>query len=266
MRFALIGHPIGHSVSPYLHSLLFSLRGIDASYEALDLEPDELDRKADELSELDGFNVTIPYKQRIIRYLQNTDSRAAAFGSVNTVKTHPALTGTTTDGIGFTRALRDAGIPLGGRVCVLGSGGAARVFVGEAVKAGCEVRVSARNECAARELCAQLGADFGEPEGDFDLLINATPLGMYPKEDGCAASDRLIARCTAVFDSVYNPSQTLLLRRAAEMGKRCAGGLMMLVHQAAAAQEFWLGVSFSEEELREAAKKCESYIETHFRP
>ncbi|MDD3260930.1 MAG: shikimate kinase [Oscillospiraceae bacterium] len=136
-KFAVIGHPIGHTMSPFIHSRLLELAGAAGSYTKLDIPPAELSaRFADTLCKLDGFNVTIPHKQAVLPLLTKVGGDAAAFGSVNTVKVcGRETTGYTTDGIGFTRALAAAGIPLAGQVLLLGCGGVARVMANEILRA-----------------------------------------------------------------------------------------------------------------------------------
>lgn len=261
-NFGLAGHPVGHTVSPFLHSRLFALCGIEASYRAFDIPPEELAAALPRLRALDGFNLTIPHKQAIIPFLDGLDKKAAQFGSVNTVKTEDGrMTGFTTDGEGFRRALEAAGAPLGGRAAVLGAGGAARAIVFEAALAGCEVTVATREHSApaAEKLCADIlreipGARVGrclipQLRGSRDLLVNATPLGMFPHPEGCAAGEDAVSASACVFDAVYNPAETVLLRLAKRLGKKAVGGMGMLVFQAAAAEEIWLGAHFSDRDL-----------------
>ena len=261
-NFGLAGHPVGHTMSPFLHSRLFALCGAGASYRAFDIPPEELAAALPRLRALDGFNLTIPHKQAIIPLLGGLDKKAARFGSVNTVKIEDGrMTGFTTDGDGFRRALEAAGAPLGGRVAVLGAGGAARAIVFEAALAGCEVTVATRGHSApaAERLCADIrreipGARVGhclipQLRGSRDLLVNATPLGMFPHPEGCAAGEDAVSASACVFDAVYNPAETALLRLAKRLGKKAVGGMGMLVFQAAAAEEIWLGARFSGRDL-----------------
>lgn len=261
-NFALIGHPVGHSMSPFLHAHLFALCGARAVYGMEDVPPQELAAFAPRLRGLDGFNVTIPHKRAIIPLLDFCDEKAAEFGSVNTVKNEGGrLTGHTTDGDGFRRALDAAGVALGGRVVVLGAGGAARAVAFEAAHAGAGVTVASREHSAqaARLLCAELRAKVPGAAADcrlisglsgrWDLLVNATPAGMYPNAETCAAPEELIENSTCVFDAVYNPCETKLLALARLHGKKAVGGAGMLVGQAAAAEEIWLGARFADADL-----------------
>lgn len=261
-KFAVFGHPIGHTMSPFIHSRLFRLSGTEARYGAADLAPEALSSGMERLRSLDGFNVTIPLKRAIIPFLDALDQKAALFGSVNTVKNESGrLTGFTTDGDGFRMALSAAGIKPDGRTVVLGAGGAARAVAFEAALAGGRVTVAARPHSAqaAAELCADLSkkvpgarADccpIGEIEGEADLLVNATPAGMYPDLKSCPAGAELLRRVRFVFDAVYNPGETALLRLAEENGVPGIGGMAMLAWQAAAAQGIWTGARFRAEDV-----------------
>ena len=192
-HFAVIGHPIGHTMSPFIHAELFKLNGIEGDYAVVDIAPDCLDTEIPRLlQELDGFNVTIPYKSAVIPFLSGVEGVAEEYGSVNTVRCSDK-SGRTTDPVGFVRALKAAEIELKGKVAVLGAGGVCRVFAGEAARAGCEVTFGVLDSDipSAEAIVAGISKfhpDFraeivriNELSGAFDLLVNATPVGMYPK-------------------------------------------------------------------------------------
>ena len=299
-NFAVIGHPIGHSMSPFIHRRLLELAGTDGTYTTMDVPPDDLPaRWADTLSQLDGFNVTTPHKHAVLPLLSQVGGDAARFGSVNTVAMHGGIScGYTTDGIGFTRALSAAGLPLTGDVLLLGSGGVARVFANEILRAPAvtsltvvmrrhpdETPISTDSAAAScrKSACrtARKGAFLGSldtaimedfaarcPHGavtvtdndaldakcaaggtHFSLLVNGTSAGMYPKLSGSPISDAVVSCCSGVFDAVYNPGVTMLLKKAMAQKIPCAGGMGMLVWQAAAAEEIWLGCHFREEDV-----------------
>mgnify|MGYP000072387943 CR=1 FL=1 len=155
-RFAVIGHPIGHTMSPFIHDRLFSLTGHKPEYSVLDVP--SLTQALPALRTLDGFNITIPHKQYIIGYLDGLDKKAGLYGSVNTVKNGEQSIGYTTDPDGFLKALEAAGMPLRGRVVILGTGGVARTMAYEAAKAGCNLTIAVRPDdlpavaCLAGEL------------------------------------------------------------------------------------------------------------------
>ena len=276
--YLVIGHPIGHSMSPFIHKRLFALQGRAASYTAQDMAPDRLaDTLPALLREVSGCNVTIPHKQAVIPLLDRLADRAALYRSVNTIAVTPAGTvGHNTDAEGFRRALEEGGVPLAGRVALLGCGGAGRTFACEAALAGCSIVNAVRpggeeKALALRDFVRGLVptvsyaiTDLSSLSGDFDLLLNATPVGMYPHEDASPVGDAVLSRTAAVFDAVYKPGQTLLLRRAAAHGARTVGGMPMLVWQAAAAHTIWYGAVFDPADIARLIDKAQQEMETVF--
>ncbi len=261
-QFAVIGHPISHTMSPFIHARLFNLSGYAGSYGVFDIPPDALNEKMPELRSLGGFNITIPHKQAIIPFLDELNEKSAFFHSVNTVKNENGrLVGYTTDGEGFCRALQAAGAGLNGRTVVLGAGGAARALAFEAALHGGRVTVAARSHSmdAAWQLCRDLNAKVPGARADccpmngisgpIDLLVNATPVGMYPNTGECPIAEEVVKTAACVFDAVYNPNETALIKLARKNGVRAVGGMAMLVWQAAAAHEIWYGAKFRTEEI-----------------
>lgn len=260
-KFAVIGHPIGHTMSPFIHKRLFELSGMGGEYGILDIPPEELSGKYSELRELDGYNITIPHKPAIIPYLDRLDKKAKLYGSVNTVKNGEIAEGFTTDPDGFLLALKSAGIPLEKRVVILGCGGVARTFAYEAVLAGCNTVIAVRPEDLpmAAELVGELKTRvykayvstslISRVSGSFDLLVNATPLGMYPNTDAMAPTEKLLNSCKNVFDAVYNPLETKLIKKARSNGSKAIGGMPMLVWQAVRSHEIWDGASYKDEDI-----------------
>ncbi len=261
-NFCLIGYPLGHSMSPVIHRELFKINGIDAEYELKEISPDILAKGIKELDSLDGFNVTIPHKTGIIPHLDSLSDRAELFGAVNTVDNkNGALTGYNTDCFGFLRALDMAGIELKGRVLLCGSGGVSRMFAFESVLAGADLTIAVRDadvdagNLIKKEIFEKLNKavnviTLDKVDGEYDVLINGTPVGMYPNTDVCVLPKEKVQKCRAVFDAVYNPLETMLLRYARQCGAKYSNGLPMLVWQAAVAQEIWLGVKFTMEQVK----------------
>ncbi len=218
-HFAVIGHPIGHTMSPFIHKRLFEIAGVDADYTKIDVAPESLGEEfKNTLSKLDGFNVTIPHKQNIIQYLDEIDKKAEMYGSVNTVSVKDGKSkGYTTDPDGFLKALEAAGIELDGRIMILGCGGVARTMAYEIAKKGLEFEFAVRPQDVGKAglLCLDITrkipgtkVSFGlmtQIIGTVDVLINATPVGMYPNADEQPIHNCAIGRCGAVFDAVYNP-------------------------------------------------------------
>lgn len=278
-HYGVIGHPIGHTLSPFIHTRLMQLSGIDGDYGVFDVAPDELpERFSAELSKLDGFNATIPHKQAVMRLVDTLDETAELYGSVNTVKFERAdggftSSGYTTDGIGFVKALENAGIALGRNVTIVGCGGVGRVFANTCAKEGCTLNIL---ECEAaldgtKAFAQELNARFGqgtartfltsEFDGESDLLVNATPVGMYPKCDACVVEDSVILKASAVFDAVYNPSETVIVRKARANGSKAITGMTMLVYQAAAAQTIWNSSRFESADIDILARDCFKELE-----
>ncbi|MGI5896050.1 MAG: shikimate dehydrogenase family protein [Oscillospiraceae bacterium] len=280
--FALTGHPLGHSVSPQIHARLFALSGREeCRYELLDLPPEELTERFRELKALDGFNVTIPHKQAIIPLLDRLDETAERYGAVNTVRRdQETRTGYNTDVIGFLRSIQALDVPLkGSRVLVLGYGGAGRMMALEAAHQGARtVTVAARQksltgagalaeEAAARYPgCKTVCADLASVQGRYDLICNSTPVGMYPHSENSPLPDGACCGSTALFDAIYNPGETLLMRQAGRAGLRVAGGMAMLVWQAAAAHEIWYGAQFAPEAIQALIQEMEALIAAEFQP
>lgn len=256
--YFVIGHPLGHSMSPYIHRRLFALQGRRASYDARDIAPEALARELPELlGQAQGVNVTIPHKQAVIPLLARLEGRAALYRSVNTIAATPdGPVGYNTDAGGFLRALETGGVALRGRVAVLGCGGAGRTFACEAALAGCRVvnavRPSGLDKARAlRDYVLSLapGTDYAITtldalDGDLDLLVNATPVGMTPHPGESPVTAAVLSRTAAVFDAVYNPGLTRLLQLARAAGAKTVGGMPMLVWQAAEAHACWYGARF----------------------
>ena len=270
-QFTVIGHPLGHTMSPFIHEALFRLSGLQGSYGAEDITPADLPGQYPSLRKRSGFNVTIPHKQAVIPLLDELDESAARYGAVNTVACGEKAVGYNTDAYGFLKALETAGIPLGGPVLLCGCGGVARTMAYECLLAGGPLTLAVResDRPAAESLRAELEAaipgakiavaGLQEAAGRFDLLINATPVGMYPHADAMPVSEKQLSGCAHVFDAVYNPRQTLLLQRAAEAGIPAVGGMPMLVWQAVRAHEIWDGVAYERKDIEKLVD--DSYAE-----
>ncbi len=291
--FAVIGHPIGHTMSPFIHERLFCLSGKDkTTYRVMDISPEELSDKMKELRRLQGFNITIPHKQFIIPLLDECSPQAAAFGSVNTVSIRDGKAiGYTTDGIGCLKALEAAGVSPEGHCLLLGSGGAARAVAFALVEA-CSfpsITFAVREESIPKtmNLCQSLTA-YAEKLGKtgsftvtsypaleelaqtplqsprFQLLLNCTSVGMYPKINQCPVSEQVVSCCEAVFDAVYNPHDTLLLQTAQRLGIPAVHGMAMLVWQAVAAHEIWDGSTYCTEDIEQLTKDAAAEMARRF--
>ena len=225
-RFAVLGQSLPHTWSPYIHNSLFDAAGLDAVYLPVTVPPERLGSVTDVFrSCFSGFNVTIPYKEKILPFLDDIDEAAQVCGAVNTVEIRNGrMIGHITDGLGMLRAIEERGVETHqADVLILGGGGAARVAgyaflsrggrvtfaVRDAQKGNALVHALAQTQQdGLRRLSVRPLADCAEAH---DILINCTPVGMYPHVDACPVSADVIARCGAVFDAVYNPRETRLL-------------------------------------------------------
>lgn len=240
-RFGLIGHPLGHSLSPWIHDRIMQVAGVKGEYKLYDLEPQLLSRELPRLlSTLHGFNCTIPHKQAIIPYLEDLAPSALAYGAVNTVFEDK---GYNTDGAGFAACA----VPMEGRrVCVLGAGGVARVLALEAARSSAtEIIIQARNQNAAEHLVRDVKQSgykniwSAQEPAVCDVILNGTPAGMWPKIWDVPALDGQVREAKAVFDTIYNPTATRLVLKAKSSGIWAMGGLQMLFEQALASQKIW---------------------------
>ena len=273
-KFALIGHPLGHSMSPLIHEKLFALSGLDdTSYELIDIAPEDMANSRGLLESLRGLNVTIPHKQAVIPLLDELAESALRYNSVNCISNNDGkLTGYNTDCDGFLRSAEK--LPIGGNVAILGCGGVGRMIAIEVARHGGNITLAVipQDFKNAQLLMAEImskcsGAsikivEISALEGDFDLLINATPVGMYPKTDACAVSDKVIENSGSVFDVIYNPIETLLMKKARALGKTAVGGASMLVYQAVKAHEIWYGGQFAAEDIAKIITDVENAVES----
>lgn len=272
-KFALTGHPLGHSMSPLIHDRLFALSGFDAEpYQLLDIAPEDIASSRAVFEEYLGMNVTIPHKQAVISMMDELDSTAARYSSVNCIKNDGGrLIGYNTDCDGFLRSVEL--LPLSGNVVILGCGGVGRMMAIEAALHGGtltlavlpkDIKLAQLLMAEILEKCSGASvkiADITNLDGKFDLLVNATPVGMFPKTDACAVSDGVIANCLSFFDAVYNPTETLLMKKARAMGKTAVGGASMLVYQAVKAHEIWYGGTFSSEDISKIILEVEREVD-----
>ncbi len=249
----LIGEKLSHSLSPQIHEKYGRLVGAKVVYRLHETPPECLPALLDELEAqgYTGVNVTIPYKKAVIPLIHTLSPEAQAIGAVNTIHfDNGRRIGHNTDFFGLKSLLEQGGIALKGkRVAVLGSGGAARCayFLARDEGAAAVFTVSRHPDTADSDLCAT-SYDALDHMDSIGVLINATPVGMHPRADACPVPDSVIKKCGAVVDTIYNPSETMLLKKAAALGLPHANGLWMLVAQAMAAEQIWTGRPFTMEE------------------
>jgi len=245
---AVIGHPIGHTMSPVMHNAAFEALGIDAEYLAFDVLPERLGEAIEGARALGfvGLNITIPHKVAALQYCE-PDPLAASIGAVNTLVFREGVKGYNTDATGAMESLRRAKVRVGGKeVLIMGAGGAARAIAHALVHEGAKVVVANRTKQRAVELCEALegatAAGLDELPAlvqSCDVLINATSVGMRGES---LVRGEWLHEGQVVFDIVYNPPETPLLKAARSAGAKTIDGVAMLVHQGAKAFELWFGV------------------------
>ena len=277
-RFCVIGETLKHTMSPFIHNRLFETKGKTAEYTVFEIKPDELGEKSAQLNRFDGYNITIPHKVSIIPFLSELDKTAKEYGAVNCVDIKDGVSkGYNTDAYGFLRALSSAGIDsaLSGDVLLLGCGGAGRMMAVEAAKRCESLTIAVRNPEKAKPVAEMILSkrpdlkikitDFDSICGSFDILLNSTPVGMYPNCGKSPVSEQVVKNCSAVFDAIYNPAQTELLRLAALNGKKLQGGMPMLVAQAVMAHEIWDGDIYTDQEILSLSDEAQKVVENSFK-
>jgi shikimate dehydrogenase len=255
----VIGHPIGHSLSPIMHNAAFDADGVDYVYVAMDVAPDLLPTAVEGLRALGfvGYNVTMPHKKAIIPLMDELDKAALLAGAVNTVVVEGGrLRGLNTDGSGFVEACEEAGVSLSGRsVLILGAGGAAAAIAVASLNEGASrLCIANRTEGRAEELRARLLGvarraeilvslfkEVGEVAEEAEIIINATYLGMK-EADPLPFPARYLTAEKVVCDAVYLAGrETPLIRSARGSGARTVSGGRMLLYQGVQAQRVWTG-------------------------
>ncbi|OGO76804.1 MAG: shikimate dehydrogenase [Clostridiales bacterium GWB2_37_7] len=252
--FGLIGEKLSHSLSPIIHKHIYELINLDATYSLFQVRPDELNAAAQGIRALglQGVNVTIPYKVKIMKYLDDISPEAKKIGAVNTIlHVGSYLTGYNTDYIGFGRMLDKYNIELPGKTAVvLGSGGAAKSVTTYLEDMGiAKVYIVTRNLSNISHFTKHEFISYAQlsQSPQFDLLINCTPVGMYPSTDASPINNAEVTKFKTIIDLIYNPSCTLLMRQANDFGVPAYNGLYMLVAQAVAAVEIWNNIKVSDD-------------------
>jgi len=243
--FALVGTPLAHSFSQGYFRDKFSKDGlVDHDYVLLDLpQIDELPKKLEKLQNLRGFNVTIPYKEKVIPFLSELDSSAERIGAVNVVKMENGKwKGYNSDYYGFKKSLEEF-LPKKHikKAIVLGSGGASKAALVALEDLGFEVlKVSRNPQTKTQTISYDQLKSMDNWADEFPLIVNATPLGTYPNLNSCP--DLYYTKLNnknLLFDMVYNPAETLFMKRGLELGAKVKNGLDMLHYQAEKAWEIW---------------------------
>ncbi len=252
-KCGLLGEKLGHSYSPTIHSKL-------GNYEYLlyERQPDQVEGFV-KGGDWDGLNVTIPYKKAVIPFCTELSARAARIGSVNTMvrRKDGSIYGDNTDAYGFEKLIKHSKIqPEGKKTLVLGSGGASASVCAVLSELGADVTVISREGEDNYENISR--------HGDAEIIVNTTPLGMYPKNGAAALDLRTFPKCAGVLDVVYNPARTALILQAEKLGIPCASGLYMLVAQAKGSAELFTGNAVDDGEIarieRELSRSMQNIV------
>ncbi len=260
-QYGLIGHPLAHSFSRQFFTEKFAREGVDAKYLNFDIESiAQLPQLLEEHPDLQGFNVTIPYKQQVMQYLDELSDEAREIGAVNVVRVTrqlpngqlpngqlpngqlpncPILKGFNSDIIGFMDSIRPLLQPHHRRALVLGTGGASKAVCVGLNRLGLEWRYVSRTPRDGQFTYADITPNM---LADYTVIVNCSPLGMSPRTDSCPELPyRSLTPQHLLYDLVYNPEQTLFMRQGRRQGATVKNGLEMLHLQALASWEFWNG-------------------------
>lgn len=253
----LIGHPVEHSFSPPMHNAAFDALNMDYAYVAFDVNPNDLKSAIEGAESLNikGFNVTIPHKVDVMQYLDELDEVARLISAVNTID-FKNLKGYNTDGIGAVKAIEEVTSIKNKNVVVAGAGGASRAISFYIAKYGAEsLTILNRNEVKAESLASDVSDSglIGEVASDSinaignymesaDVLIDTTPLGMHPNiNDEPIVKADMMDEDLVVFDAVYNPNETVLIKEAIKANAKPVYGIKMLLYQGAESFKIWTG-------------------------
>ena len=271
--YGVIGDPIEHSLSPQMHNAAFKKLGLNCIYLPFRVTRRDLKSAVMGIRALNirGINVTVPHKTAVVKFLDELDESAQVIGAANTILNDEGrLIGYNTDGLGAARALEEQGEdPSDKRIVLIGAGGAARAIAFTLARRARSIFILNRTQRKAVELAKAIERKLGkkilarslarnsllEALRDADILINATSAGMYPRTERTVATRNVLHSGMVVFDIVYNPVKTLLLREAKAAGAKTVPGVDMLVHQGAEAFKIWTKYSPPVEVMRRAVMK-----------
>lgn len=238
-KFALLGEHLSHSYSPIIQKRMFEMKNLDYTYELLEIKDSEIEATLNKLktNEYSGYNVTIPYKKAVIPYLDKISDEAMAIGSVNTIKyENGLLVGYNTDYYGFKEELEFYNVLVKDKVCyVLGSGGASLAIKKALLDMGAIIKNVSRTKSDNT-----ITYDMLDIKGD-EIVVNTTPVGMYPNIDASPLSEMQAKKALAIVDIIFNPSITKLM----SYNSNSFNGLLMLIAQAKKAQDIWLGYEYN---------------------
>ncbi len=257
----ILGNPVSHSLSPAMHNFALEHMGLDAVYIPLPIESSSLQNGLRSLKDLKflGVNVTMPHKQAVLPCLDEISELSQLIGAVNTITFHQGKSfGTTTDPQGFLAGFQEAGFSFTGKsVAIFGNGGSARTLVfallhqASPLKVTLVAREPLKSQALQEEIATKLGQnlavlafdEYPQWKSNFEILVHATPTGMAPHIEKSLIPPEWLEPGQIVYDIVYNPEETALLRQARIRGCQTVGGLGMLVHQGLASFQLWTGLN-----------------------
>lgn len=244
-KYGLIGYPLGHSFSRTYFNQKFEDERLDATYENYEIATvDALPEVIDTNPELKGLNVTIPYKEKVMEYLDTVSPEARSIGAVNVIKItrqegKTTLKGFNSDVIGFTKSIEPMLEKYHKKALILGTGGASKAVDFALKSLGLETLKVSRSQKEGTIQYKDVTAEIVE---EYNVIINCTPCGMYPKTEECPALPyEALNGKNILYDLIYNPDTTLFIKKGKEHGATVKNGLEMLLLQAFASWEFWTG-------------------------
>ena len=245
LKLAVIGKDVSKSASPQMHKFIAENMGFKVEYEKLSIPQEQFESSVENLfNEFDGFNVTIPYKLSIIPHLNNVCGDASVYSAVNTVLTSDK-SGYNTDGLGFALMLENAGVKVNGKsVLLLGAGGAGRSVAKKLADGGASVFVYDKLIQNAQAVAKEFSAVALEEieNKSYDIIINATGIGMHKTEGISPVGERLLSLCGVAVDLIYEPKESKFLQIAHSLGKQTVNGEAMLFYQAYYAECIYHGI------------------------
>ena len=266
MNFGLLGGKLSHSYSPQIHHLFFERFRISGNYDLYEIALENLENfcKEVKLGKLEGFNITIPYKENIFSFIDEVEEKAKKIGAINTVKNlNGKLIGYNTDYYGYLYSLQKLGVKLKGeKAIVLGNGGSAKAVIEVCKDLGAEeiYLVSRNPQKDAPEGVISISYDDLYKLGKAILITNCTPVGMYPNTSDSPIEKSLFSNYTYAIDLIYNPKETKFLEFAKDQGVQTLNGLYMLLGQALKAEELWNDTKISIELIDEIYEKLEEIV------
>lgn len=261
-KFALLGKKLGHSLSSIIHNELFRLSGYDGEYF---LAPsDSVQDFLTKNQNLEGFNITIPFKQDVVPFCKSLHESAKNLGVVNCVDSN--MVGYNTDVYGYCASVSEIMPRFDCNVLLLGCGGVGSMIAKQYQSQNLTIALRNLSEEKKLEFEAKYpNADIVDikdiPQKPFDLVVNSTPCGMYPDVDSSPIKKELLKNCKAVYDTIYNPYDTTMLKYAKSLEIPCKNGLDMLVLQAVKSHEYWYGATFDDLQIENVLKLTKKVLE-----